>query len=136
MSQKKVLKQGDTFARSMDVSEDTLAAFERISGDSNRLHRDEQYAKSCGFRSKVSYGNILGLMVSSLVGMNLAEYEVLILAQMLLFRKPVYPGDTVTLSAEVSSVSEATKTSELKLTFRNGSSELVASGTCQVRELL
>ena len=50
----------------MNITDDLLKKFEEISGDSNPLHVNKSYALERGFKDRVAYGNILGLMVSQL----------------------------------------------------------------------
>jgi len=128
---------GKKYYRELIVTEDIMSGFKNISGDNNPLHVDENYAKSRGFEGKVAYGNILGAMVSALVGMSLGTEEVMLVSQSLNFRKPVFIGDKINLCATVSNISEAAGIIELSMNFtvtrKNGKNEKAASGKCQVK---
>jgi len=120
----------------MDVTEKLLFDFGELSGDHNSLHSDKIYAQKKGYKDIVSYGNVLGLMVSSLVGESMSEYDVLLISQNLNFRQPFYLGDTINLIATVTSFRETFGVGEVKLTFRNQFEAICASGTCMVKCLI
>lgn len=115
------------------ITEELLQQFGALSGDYNPLHVDKIFAKKRGFKDKVAYGNILGLLVSQLVGMHLWSDDVILISQKINFKKPVYPGDIIDLTGKIALKSAAVNTVELSLTFSNDSGEIIASGKCQVR---
>ena len=123
----------DIFAAKLSITEDLLKQFGTLSGDLNPIHTDDNYAKEKGFLGKVCYGNILGMLISTMVGMNLGSNEVMLLSQKVDFRYPVYVGDVIELKGKVSNKSEAVRIIELKLSFWNEKGMKVASGKCQVR---
>jgi len=129
----KVLSAEQTFYRSMDVTDKLLFDFGELSGDHNPFHTDNNYAKKKGYKNTVSYGNLLGLMVSSLVGESMSEYGVLLISQNLNFRQPFYLGDRINLTATISTYSETLEVGEVKLTFKNQFGKTCASGTCMVK---
>ena len=115
------------------ITEEFLKKFGDLSGDYNPLHVNETYAKKKGFKDRVAYGNILGLLVSQLVGMHLWSEDVMLLSQKINFKKPVYPGDVIELTGRIALKSAAVNIIELSLSFTNYAGEIVASGKCQVR---
>jgi len=115
------------------ITEELLKKFGDLAEDYNPLHVDETYAKKRGFKDKVAYGNILGLLVSQLVGMHLWSDDVMLISQKINYKMPVYPGDIIELSGKIVMKSAAVNIIELSLSFSNGSGEVVASGKCQVR---
>jgi 3-hydroxybutyryl-CoA dehydratase len=118
------------------ISEELLEKFGDLSGDYNPLHVDEAYAKKRGFKNRVAYGNILGMLVSRLVGMQLWSLDVMLISEKINFRKPIYPGDIIELTGTVIMKSAAVRIIELSLSFSNDSGEIVASGKCQVMSCL
>lgn len=112
-----------------------MSAFETLSSDSNRLHTDESFAKNHGFSSRVAYGNILGALVSRIVGMGLPVTSVLLLKQSLQFHNPAHVGDCITLVAEVVRLHPSVQVFELALEFRSQIQMAIASGSCAVKVL-
>jgi len=123
---------GDRFEHGLLMTADRMRAFAELSGDRNALHMEPHFARENGFESIVVYGNLLGLMVSTLVGMNLPTNKVMIIKQAIDFRAPVYVDDQVDLVASVSKVHEAVAVVQLDLDFAVDGRR-VATGTCVLK---
>ena len=115
------------------ITEELLKNFGDLAGDYNPLHINETYAIKRGFKGRVAYGNILGLLVSQLCGMHLWSEDVILISQKIDFRKPVYLGDVIELTGKIALKNAVVNIIELSLSFSNGAGEIVASGKCQVR---
>jgi len=131
----KKLELGQEFFRNIEITEKLLMQFGDLAKDYNRLHTDEDYAKSKGYKGKVSYGNILSLLISALVGESLKEYEVMLISQSINYKKPFYLGDIITLKGIIKEYNEVFKVIKIKLQFSNGTRDICASGTCMVKYL-
>lgn len=129
----KDIQEGDVFYRSLEITPQLMDIFAKLSGDYGLLHVDNEYAKSKGFKGRFSYGNILGLMVSGLVGNELPSERVIEISEQLNFKELVYEGDIIKLSAVVAYKSDATGVFELKLDFTNNLGVKVANGKLQVK---
>jgi acyl dehydratase len=130
-----LLKKGQEFHWDMEMTIEIMNKFREISLDDNPLHVDPDYSKSCGFNNVVCYGNLLGLMISSLVGVEMRKYEVMLISQNILYRKPFHPGDIIHLRGIIENISSALKVAELKLTFINDKNITIAQGKCQVKKI-
>lgn len=127
--------EGTQYSRSQTVTEAVMESFASLSGDRHPLHTNTAFARSRGFADRVAYGNLLGLMISALVGMDLDCENALLISQRVTYRSPVIIGDTVTLHARIDSISEAVGVLELILQFRTQNRVEIASGRCQVKIL-
>lgn len=129
------VRQDAVFSRSLTVTEQLMGAFLSISGDDNPLHTDEVFARAQGFQGRVAYGNLIALMISSLVGVEMKSLNVMLISETIAFRKPVYCGDTLTLTATVAATMDAVQVAELKYQADNQGGDLVASGKIMVKFL-
>jgi 3-hydroxybutyryl-CoA dehydratase len=127
------IHENTVYSTKLVITEELLKAFGELSGDYNPLHIDDAYAKEKGFTGKVAYGNILGLLISQLVGMNLWSKEVMLISQKINFNKPIYTGNFIELTGKITQKSSALKVVELSLSFANDEGDIVASGKCHVR---
>ena len=123
------------FFRTIEITKELLLNFGNLAGDYNPIHTDEYYAKSKGFEGILSYGNILGLLISSLVGKSLNKSEVMLISQSINYKKPVYLGDKITLKGVIKEINEVYKVVKIKLIFKNNSGEICATGSCMVKYL-
>lgn len=125
--------QGDKFYRYMNITPELINQFAHLSGDFNPLHVDESYAKKKGFAGKVVYGNVLGLLLSALIGMDLGYEQVMLFSQRFDFKQPMYLEDKIELCATISNKSISVRIIEFSLDFTNEKGIKVATGKCQVR---
>lgn len=89
---------------SQTVSDSDIKAFSGISGDRNPVHLDEIYAESSRYKKRIAHGFMTASYFSALFGTKIPGEGCVYVSQSLKFKKPVYIGDTVTASVEVTSV--------------------------------
>ncbi len=98
------ISPGDVADISWTATTEEVNAFAELSGDHNPLHKDPAYARAKGFSDCVVHGFFLGAKISGLIGMILPGKRCLLLEESLAFPNPTYPGDTVSLKAEISEI--------------------------------
>ena len=126
------LKVGDVAAFERKITEEDLSSFSELSGDRNPLHMDSTYAEGTAFKQRVVFGMLLGAFVSRLIGMELPGRQALILKETLEFKKPIFIGDTITVSGTIASKSESTGLLEVHIAITRGE-ELTTLGSVHVR---
>jgi 3-hydroxybutyryl-CoA dehydratase len=90
---------GDTVTFEKQLDEDDVRAFARASGDTNRLHLDDEFAEDTRFGGQIVHGTL----VSGLISAALARLPglTIYLGQDLEFQGPVTIGDRVSATVEV-----------------------------------
>ena len=116
----------------VDISEDMLDDFAKLSGDDNPLHMNEEYASSTSFKKRVCSGMFLSSFFSRLVGMYLPGKHALHISQSLNFVNPCFIGETITVEGKVIDKSPATKIIKLETTITNESGKRIIDGKAQV----
>jgi 3-hydroxybutyryl-CoA dehydratase len=91
----------------IQVTEEALQSFAKLSGDDNPLHVDADYAKSCGFADRVVFGLLTASYYSQLVGVHLPGKYALLQGIDVTFHNPVFVGDELLVSGVVSYLNEA-----------------------------
>lgn len=85
------------------ITEADVINFAGLSGDYNQLHTDEVFAREGQFGGRIAHG-LLGLSIASGLAARLGFIEGTAEAFMSLewkFRRPIYIGDTIHVTAEV-----------------------------------
>lgn len=95
---------GQTASFSKTVTEADIVLFAGISGDTNPVHLDEQYAGQTMFRGRIAHGLLSASLLSAVLGTRLPGPGCIYLGQTLNFKAPVRIGDTVTAGATVKEI--------------------------------
>jgi acyl dehydratase/CBS domain-containing protein len=93
------LNVGDRVEFSKTISEQDVRSFAAVSGDTNRLHLDDEYAAETRFGRRITHGTL----VSGLISAALARLPglTIYLSQDLSFLAPINIGERVTAVCEV-----------------------------------
>ena len=114
------------------LTEKMMASFKDITGDTNPLHNDEEYAVSKGYKGRVAYGMLTGSLLSTLAGVYLPGKRSLIQEVKIKFAKPVYIGDTLSVEGLVEEKNDTYSLLMLKVTIRNQDGDKVCRAKMQV----
>lgn len=124
----RAFRVGESASLTRTITEDDVAAFARLTGDTNPLHLDEAYARTTRFGRRIVQGLLTAGLISALLGTELPGPGAIYLGQNLRFLQPVYPGDTVTATVEVTAYREDKGIVTLRTDCVNQHGEQVVSG--------
>ena len=110
------------------VTEEMMQKFFEITSDENPLHVNEDFARERGFDNKVVYGMLTASMISTLGGCYLPGKYCLIQGVEIKFAKPVFVGDTLEISGEISKVDYDLRYLEIKVQMKNLRGDKVLRG--------
>jgi acyl dehydratase len=100
------IRAGDRASVEHVFTGEDVATFARMSGDDNPIHLDAVAARAAGFDREVVHGVLVTSLISRLLGTRLPGRGTILLGQELRYRRPVYPGDHLTATVEVTNVRE------------------------------
>jgi 3-hydroxybutyryl-CoA dehydratase len=89
------LKEGMTAAVSRTVTDADILMFAGVSGDTNPVHLDAEFAASTMFGGRIAHGMLSAAFISTVFGTRLPGPGCIYLSQTLKFKAPVKVGDTV-----------------------------------------
>ena len=119
---------GLTESFTVTVTEEMMQAFERLTGDCSPINVDETYAKARGYGGRVVYGMLGASFFSTLAGVYLPGEHCLLHGVECKFARPVFIGDTLTVTGTVVNVSEAVAEAEIKAVITNQDGKKVTRG--------
>jgi 3-hydroxybutyryl-CoA dehydratase len=88
------------------VSDADIRHFSETSGDTNPAHLDEDFAATTRFEQRIAHGMLTGSYISTVVGTKLPGPGCLYVSQTLNFRAPVFIGDEVTATVNITELNE------------------------------
>lgn len=86
---------------SRTVSEADILMFAGVSGDTNPVHLDQEFAASTMFGGRIAHGMLSAGLISAVFGTRLPGPGCIYLSQNLKFKAPVKIGDTVVARVSV-----------------------------------
>ena len=122
---------GDKASFAKTITETDVYLFAGISGDFNPLHVDEEYAKTTDFKTRIAHGVLAASLLANVLGMKLPGLGTIALEVTQKFRNPVYFGDTVTVTVEVTKKVDRMKVVEMNILWTNQKGQVVSKGSCR-----
>jgi len=108
-----------------------IDAFAKITGDTNPVHLDEEYAATTPFKARIAHGMMSAGLISTVLGTQLPGPGCIYLDQQIKFRAPVFIDDTVVATVTIEDINQRRGRVTLKTQcFVND--KLVADGTASM----
>ena len=102
-----------------------LVMFAGISGDTNPMHLNEEYAAATMFEGTIAHGFLCSSFISTVIGTRLPGPGCVYVGQSLKFKAPVRPGDTVTARAVIVALDPARNRVKLRTTCTVGGTVVI-----------
>lgn len=126
------LEVGMTAQYSKQISEDDIKLFAILSGDTNPIHLDEEYAKTTQFGGCIAHGALCAVIVSAAVATTIPGPGSVYAGQEMRFRKPVRAGDTLTAYLTITEKKRRGNIVLIGNEIKNQKGETVFTGTSTV----
>ena len=123
---------GDSASFTKTVTESDITLYADISGDINPVHMDAEYAKTTMFGQRIAHGMLSAGYISNVLGNQLPGPGTIYIGQELRFIKPVFIGDTVTVTVTVVEKIEEWDHLRLKTVVTNQNGDAVITGMATV----
>jgi len=121
--------QHASFAKTF--TDEDVRRFIEITGDTNPLHVDDEFAARTQFGRRIVHGMLAASLFSTMVGMLLPGTGAIYRSQTIRFLLPVYLGDTVTAHFVLRTVDRARHRLEIDAWIQNEAGERVIEGICE-----
>lgn len=123
---------GVTSSRTRTITDEDIRAFAQASGDTNSIHLDDAYAASTPFGRRIAHGMLTASLISGILGNDLPGVGTIYLGQNVKFKAPVFIGDTVTATVELTNYREDKRIATFRTTVTNQDGVLVLDGEAVV----
>lgn len=95
---------GMSVSYSQIITDSNIIKFAEVSGDRNPIHLDEVYAENSRYKKRIAHGLMTASYFSALFGTRIPGKGCVYVSQSLQFKRPVYIGDTIVASVEVTNI--------------------------------
>jgi 3-hydroxybutyryl-CoA dehydratase len=86
------------------VTEADILMFAGVSGDTNPVHLNQEFAVDTQFQGRIAHGMLTASLISTVIGTKLPGPGCIYLTQTLRFLQPVRAGDTVTAQVTIKDI--------------------------------
>lgn len=126
------LKVGMTASRTKTITAQDIELFAQASGDSNPVHLDDEYAATTIFKRRIAHGMLTASLISAVLANDLPGPGTIYLSQSLQFKAPVYPGDAITATVQLTKYREDKRIATFHTTCAKQDGTLVLDGEAVV----
>ena len=95
------LEEGMEDAYAKTITDADVITFAGISGDTNPVHLNHEFASETMFEGQIAHGMLTASFISTVIGTKLPGPGCIYVSQNLRFKAPVKVGDTVTATCTV-----------------------------------
>ena len=129
----KELSIGDTASISKAFEASDVLKFADVSEDTNPLHLDPEAAEKSIFGQRVVHGILVASLFSGLLGVSLPGEGTIYLGQTLSFKAPVFYGDQITATVEITEIRAEKSIAKLRTYAVNQNGVTVIDGEAIVK---
>lgn len=126
------LSVGMTNTLSRTLTETDLLLFAKVSGDTNPLHLDQEFAEKTQFGGRIAHGMWIASIISCALATKLPGPGGIYLGQELKFLRPVKVGDTITVQLEVTDINLRRKRATVTTNVINQDGKTVVKGSAEI----
>ena len=90
------LEVGMAASYAKTITEADIVLFAGISGDTNPVHLNQEFASTTMFQGRIAHGMLTASLISAVLGTKLPGPGCIYISQKLRFKGPVRAGDTIT----------------------------------------
>jgi acyl dehydratase len=123
---------GQSASRTTTMTAHMIEQFAAATGDNNSIHLDEEFAKTTRFGKRIAHGMLTAGLISAVLANDLPGPGTIYLGQTAIFKAPVFIGDVITATVEVTAYREVRRIATLKTMCTNQDGVTVVEGEATV----
>ena len=123
---------GQTCTYHQLVDDALVRGYADLTGDHNKIHVDDVFAKKTKFGRRIAHGGIMFGMISKVLGGEMPGLGTVYLSQLVNFHAPVFINDTVTLVCTISALLPK-HVAKITTIMTKQTGEVVVDGVCTVK---
>jgi acyl dehydratase len=127
-----VFAVGDAYLYHQLVDDKLVRAYADVTGDHNKIHVDDAFARTTIFGQRIAHGGILFGMISKVLGDDMPGIGTIYLSQLVNFHAPVFINDTVSLELTITALLPK-HVAKITCVMKKQTGEVVVDGVATVK---
>ena len=119
------LEEGMTATFRKEVTDSDVIRFANITGDTNPLHLDEEFARQTMFGERIAHGMLTASFISTAIGTKMPGPGCIYVSQTLRFRAPVRIGEKVNAKCTITKLTKEKHSAEMSTICTVGKNKVV-----------
>ncbi|NME70814.1 MaoC family dehydratase [Flammeovirga aprica] len=112
-----MLSIGDNYVTNFSFTQDQVNAFAELTGDTNPIHIDEEFASKTPFKKPIMHGFLSASIFSRVLGTEFPGNGSVYLSQQMDFLRPMFVEEEYEASFEITEIDSRRKTAIIKSTI-------------------
>lgn len=125
-------KIGDSASLSEKITMEKILRFADVSGDTNPIHLDNDYAKKTRFGGCIAHGVFINALISRVIGTQLPGIGSILLSLSTKYLKPARPEDIIKVTVTIKHIREGKSIITLETVATNQTEEIIVEGEAKV----
>lgn len=128
------LKENMSGEFSKKITRNDVESFAEVTGDTNPMHMDDDFAEKTQFHGRIAHGMISAGLISACIGTKIPGPGTIYLGQTLQFKKPAHFDDFLTAQIKVNKIEQKKnfKIATLETTVINQDNKIITQGEAKV----
>jgi 3-hydroxybutyryl-CoA dehydratase len=123
---------GQTCSYHQLVDDKLVRGYADLTGDHNKIHVDDAFAKQTKFGQRIAHGGIMFGMISKVLGTEMPGLGTVFLSQLVNFHAPVFINDTVSLELVITTLLPK-HVAKISCIMKKQTGEVVVDGVATVK---
>jgi 3-hydroxybutyryl-CoA dehydratase len=123
---------GQTCSYHQLVDDKLVRGYADLTGDHNKIHVDDAFAKLTKFGQRIAHGGIMFGMISKVLGTEMPGLGTVFLSQLVNFHAPVFINDTVSLELTITALLPK-HVAKINCVMKKQTGEIVVDGVATVK---
>ena len=127
------LKIGDSGSLKQTATDEYVAKMAELTGDTNPVHLDDEYAKSSFFGQRIAHGLFCDAMVSTVLGTDMPGGGNIYMEKHIQFRAPIYIGEEIETTVTITDLADEKRFVSLSFKCEKADGTVAAKGDARVK---
>ncbi|OHX65307.1 MaoC family dehydratase [Flammeovirga pacifica] len=127
-----MLQIGQSYQVDFKFSQEDVNAFARLTGDTNPIHIDEEFAANTPFKKPIMHGFLSASIFSRVLGTEFPGNGSVYLSQNMDFLRPMFVDENYSAEFEITEIDSRRKTAIIKTTIKSEQNKITVKGEAKI----